>query len=618
MDELKKLKVTQLKERLKELGLSLTGKKDELIQRILDHDHQTAEQPSVSLDQQTNPPSPPPTIPPLTPPPPELQELPPSKRVRISPALATEPNGHNGVNVSEPAQGQQEEEIVEEEEDDMSDLEAGPTLAVGGTGSDLYLDTVNRDMLDFDFERLCSVTLSNINIYACLVCGKYFQGRSRTSPAYAHSIGCDHHVFINLQSEKVYVLPDGYEVSDPSLDDIKYLLNPTFTPELLRRLDAGLHPPAFDLHATSYLPGFVGLNNIKANDYLNVVVHALAHVPPLRDYLICRASATDSELVRRFATLLRKLWNPRAFKAQVSPHEFGQEVSTRSGRRFRLTEQADPLEFLGWLLNTLHSDLGGSKKVIAGSPTSIIDAAFRGEVRVEEHSILTRPDTGEVGQKPKFDLGVEVNKIKRPFLFLTIDLPPPPVFQDSVQKNIIPQVNLSQVLSKYDGTSIIENSGKLKKHKCTNLPPYLILHIKRFTSNNFVEEKNPTIVNFQTHDINMQSYTDEIETETLNLNYDLLSNITYFSVAGTAKEESQWKVQVHTRPDIKGEEKWFQIQDLIVEEVNRQMVFLGESYIQVWERKGIPNKLEFKKPDVNLSDIKNKNKSKAKKVMTNI
>lgn len=41
----------------------------------------------------------------------------------------------------------------------------------------LYLDTINRNVLDFDFERVCSVSLSNLNVYACLVCGKYFQGK---------------------------------------------------------------------------------------------------------------------------------------------------------------------------------------------------------------------------------------------------------------------------------------------------------------------------------------------------------------------------------------------------------------------------------------------------------
>ena len=40
----------------------------------------------------------------------------------------------------------------------------------------LYLETVDRTKLDFDFEKLCSVSMNNINVYACLTCGKYFQG----------------------------------------------------------------------------------------------------------------------------------------------------------------------------------------------------------------------------------------------------------------------------------------------------------------------------------------------------------------------------------------------------------------------------------------------------------
>lgn len=31
-----------------------------------------------------------------------------------------------------------------------------------------YLDTINRHLLDFDFEKLCSVSLTRINVYACL------------------------------------------------------------------------------------------------------------------------------------------------------------------------------------------------------------------------------------------------------------------------------------------------------------------------------------------------------------------------------------------------------------------------------------------------------------------
>jgi len=84
-----------------------------------------------------------------------------------------------------------------------------------------YLDTINRNLLDFDFEKVCSVSLTNLNVYACLVCGKYFQGRGRGSHAYIHSLEVNHHVYIHLFTNKIYCLPDDYEVVDSSLDDIQ-------------------------------------------------------------------------------------------------------------------------------------------------------------------------------------------------------------------------------------------------------------------------------------------------------------------------------------------------------------------------------------------------------------
>jgi hypothetical protein len=95
-----------------------------------------------------------------------------------------------------------------------------------------YLDTIDRQKLDFDMEKVCSVTLSNMNVYSCLVCGKFFQGRGQTTPgenstfphpspplvtfllllAFTHSVQCGHFVFLNLHTYKAYCLPDGYEV----------------------------------------------------------------------------------------------------------------------------------------------------------------------------------------------------------------------------------------------------------------------------------------------------------------------------------------------------------------------------------------------------------------------
>lgn len=84
-----------------------------------------------------------------------------------------------------------------------------------------YLGTIKRHLIDFDFEKLCSISLSNLNVYACLVCGKYYQGRGKNTHAYFHSLEQGHHVFINLHDQKIYCLPDNYEVDDMSLNDIK-------------------------------------------------------------------------------------------------------------------------------------------------------------------------------------------------------------------------------------------------------------------------------------------------------------------------------------------------------------------------------------------------------------
>lgn len=57
---------------------------------------------------------------------------------------------------------------------------------------------------------------------------------------------------------------------------------------------------------------------------------------------------------------------------QVSPHEFLQAVMKVSKKRFRIGAQSDPVEFLSWLLNTLHANLKSSKK-----NTSIIYQCFQ-------------------------------------------------------------------------------------------------------------------------------------------------------------------------------------------------------------------------------------------------
>jgi len=105
---------------------------------------------------------------------------------------------------------------------------------------------------------------------------------------------------------------------------------------------------------------------------MNVIIHSLLHIPPLRDHLLLsNFRGKEPELLKRFAGLAKKIWNPRLFKSQVSPHEFLQEVNRASAGKFRLEQQGDPVEFLGWLLNRLHKDFRGSKKKDSSACSSL-------------------------------------------------------------------------------------------------------------------------------------------------------------------------------------------------------------------------------------------------------
>ena len=247
------------------------------------------------------------------------------------------------------------------------------------------------------------MSLSRINVYACLVCGKYFQGRGQNTHAYTHSVSDEQHrVFLNLATKKFYCLPDNYEIIDPSLSDIIYVLDPTYTLDLINRVETlSREVRTFGgIEGTLYFPGVIGLNNIKANDYCNVILQALSHVAPLRRYFLSADNYKDIKrppgdispiLVQRFGELIRKLWNPKHFKAHVSPHEMLQSVVLVSQKTFQIIKQGDAVDFMKWLLNKLHLALGGTKK----RSSSIIYKTFCGGMRIHSKKILPTEVTDE-------------------------------------------------------------------------------------------------------------------------------------------------------------------------------------------------------------------------------
>lgn len=65
------------------------------------------------------------------------------------------------------------------------------------------------------------------------------------------------------------------------------------------------------------------MNVVGKGDYVNVVVQALSHIPPIRNFFLkpSNYAYSSSPLVHSFGTLIRKLWSPNRFKVNVTPYE---------------------------------------------------------------------------------------------------------------------------------------------------------------------------------------------------------------------------------------------------------------------------------------------------------
>ncbi|KAF6175329.1 hypothetical protein GIB67_021834 [Kingdonia uniflora] len=441
-----------------------------------------------------------------------------------------------------------------------------------------YLDTVNPQVLqvlqESHLDKFCLVSLSNLNVYACLVCGNYYQGRDMNSHAYTHSLEANHYVYINVKTHKLYCLPDGYEINDPSLDDVRHVLNSRCNENQAQQLDKNKQwsraPDGSD-----YLPGLVVSLDISNNtDFVNATIQSLMRVTPLRDFFLTPENYQNcrSLLVNRFGELTQKIWHARNFNGQVSPHEFLLAISER---KFQIGVQSDPIYFMSWLLNKLHTDLGGSKG-------SIIYKCFQGELEavkeIPNKSSTEKENGGDVdGATERDNVFTETSRMR--FLMLGLDLPSPPSSKNVVGNSIIPEVSIYNMLKKFDGesiTKVVRPTMARIRYRVTKLPPYLILHMRRFTKNGLFIEKNPTLVDFPVKNLQLKKCIP-LPAMKENEKYDLIANILHDGKPG----EGCYRVFV----EQKLEELWYEMQDWHVAQTAFQLVAPSESYMQIYEQK---------------------------------
>lgn len=170
------------------------------------------------------------------------------------------------------------------------------------------------------------------------------------------------------------------------------------------------------------------------------------------------------------------------------------------------------------------------------------------------------------------------------------------ITESEEERNPIPEVALSELLKKFDGsTKNLKSNLKTgfvekKQYQIQKLPQYLIFHINRFSDNSFFKEKNPTIVNFPVSDLDLSGFLSNSKLKqqsNAKFVYDCVASIRH---SGNDEDDPESYFKMHVQRGENENPKWYDVQDLVVKEVIPQEVSVSESLVLVYERKQTPNK----------------------------
>lgn len=423
--------------------------------------------------------------------------------------------------------------------------------------------SVNLKVLDFDFEKICSVTASKINIFCCLSCGKYLRGRSQESPAIIHSLDELHPFYLNFSNSKIYQFPENKEVSsstgnieiDAILKDIEFAANPRFTKSELIKFPQ----LSYTLVNKPYYNGFVGWNDKnKIASIVATITLALSHCEPLRNYFLLSDKTMNSDvslnpLKSRFNEIVRKIWSPKLPKSHIS---FTALLDYLELENIHL---GSPKDFLLYLIGNFSLNSESTKL------RHILRDNMRGKINAEVFETSNNQEISKSKIQPK----------SIPFWLLSLDLPHMPLIKGGINAENIPKVKFAELLEKFNGKKLsIQNDGSSRIYTLEKLPEYLIIHYNRIdTSSSFpIKDRNQTFVNYP------------LVMSLLGRKYSLISNIV-LDVDKSKKQQLNRDLDLNWIIQIKNEKlgKWFEINGKAVQEKDRELLFLGETYLQIWK-----------------------------------
>jgi U4/U6.U5 tri-snRNP-associated protein 2 len=309
---------------------------------------------------------------------------------------------------------------------------------------------IHRDVLDFDDDLRCSITLSKENLYVCLSCGKCLSGGSQHSPLIEHFMSSLHSVALRLADSKIVALPDFEPIPDhPAFEDIKFCANPTYESTTLTLVEESI-----GLNKA----GFYGLDPLSPSHGRISVLRFLSVIRPLRDFLLLNGfSAPISHELSRF---FKRFFNPFCFTLHFSPR-----------RLLRvLPDNDDPFLLLCVVLNSLNRELGAP---------NVVAQSLQVQLSVDSRASDVEPPKAKLSHVWVLPLNLEIQTL----------------YRDGLEREaVIKHVKFEDLLKKYDSetvtTEIVDGQPVRKRMKVVTLPPFLIVNLNRIRKNEFGWEKS--------------------------------------------------------------------------------------------------------------------------------
>uniref|UniRef100_A0A0N4ZCY4 ubiquitinyl hydrolase 1 n=1 Tax=Parastrongyloides trichosuri TaxID=131310 RepID=A0A0N4ZCY4_PARTI len=432
-----------------------------------------------------------------------------------------------------------------------------------------YLHTIKKSFLDFDLQRVCSVSGISRNVYVCLVCGKYLHGQEPFTPAWDHAFDENHRIFYSFRTSNFYCLPDRYKIIDTELENVRNEIDPKFDENLIKMID--LKDSTFkSLDKKICYPGFIGLKNLGYNNSFNVIVYGLAHVPKIRNYFLIADNYNNLNkypfdsfgiLAPMFGKVVRKLWNSRSFKSYTTPYGLLEAVISCSSGKFQFNKEFNIFEFLEFFLNTLHLSLNGTLR----TDSTIIFSAFGGKMK-EYSKIISYADSTD-------HLTPENKVYEKEIPFLTLDIPIIMKKSEGLANNHVIDLSLTTLLEKSCGAKE-EEYGSVqircsRRFELIKFPEYLII---TYGKENKCKGKHQFLIDFPITNMDFYDYlTKTTEKRVKYTTYDLLCNVVH--------DNGAYKIQLLHKTSG----KWFEVKDIDVKEISPRCVPHTESCIQIWE-----------------------------------